>query len=93
MIKWQQLMWQRTTLLTEKAVQVATAKTYVCSDSVLCMGGISPDPVRAWTEKIDWFMESRPLRELDGIDGDRWSSSGQFSQDSRHCKSSLRFKR
>ena len=39
-INWQQLVWQWTTLLTDKAVQFATAKTYVFSDSVLCMGGI-----------------------------------------------------
>ena len=37
-IGWQQLTWQRTTLLTDKAVQFATAKTYVFSDSVLCVG-------------------------------------------------------
>ena len=48
-IDWQQLVWQRTTLLTDKAVQLATAKTCVLSDSVLCMGGISPDSVK---EKI-----------------------------------------
>ena len=51
-IVWQLLMWQRTTLLTDKAFQFATAETYVFSDSVLCMGG--PDPVRAWKEKINW---------------------------------------
>ena len=58
-IDWQQQMWQRTTLLTDKAVQFATAKTFVFSDSVLCLGGISPAPVRAWKDKINWFMESR----------------------------------
>ena len=75
-IDWKQLMWQRTTLLTDRAVQFATAKTFVFSDSVLCMGGISPDPVKAWKEKIDWFMHSST--------GSRWSSSGRFSQDSLH---------
>ena len=63
-------MWQRTTLLTDKAVQFATAKTYVFSDSVSCMGGISSDPVKAWKEKIDWFMNSRQCREWDRIDGE-----------------------
>ena len=47
-IDWQQLVWQRTTLLTDKAVHFATAKTYVISDSVLYTGGISPEPVKAW---------------------------------------------
>ena len=34
------------------------------------MGGISQDPVRAWNEKSNWFMESRPFRQLDRIDGE-----------------------
>ena len=40
MINWQQT-WQRTTSLTDKAVQLSTAKTHVFSDSVLCMGNLS----------------------------------------------------
>ena len=31
---WQQLMWRETTLITDRAVQFAAAKTYVFSDSV-----------------------------------------------------------
>ena len=76
-IERQQQMWQRTTLLTDKAVQFATAKTLVFSESVLCLGGISPDPVRAWKDKINWFMESHSFKELDRIGGSRWSSSGK----------------
>ena len=63
MINWQQLMWQRTTSLTDKAVQFATAKTEVFSDSVSCS-----NPVKAWKEMIDWFMNSRHYRKLDRID-------------------------
>ena len=69
-INWQQLMWQRTTLLTDKTVQFATAKTYVFSDSVLCMVGICSNQVKAWKQKIDWFMNSRQYRGLDRIDGE-----------------------
>ena len=69
-IDWQQFVWQRTILLTDKAVQFATAKTYVFSKSVLCMGGISSDPVKAWKERTDWFTDSRQYRELDRIDGE-----------------------
>ena len=83
MIVWQQLVWQRTTLLTDKAEQFANAKTYVFSDSVLCMGGISPDHVSAWKEKINWFMESRQFWELDRIDGEPmefwWKISSGFT--------------
>ena len=70
MINWQQLMWQRTTLLTDNAVQFAIAKTYVFFGSVLCMGGINTNPVKAWKEKINWFMNSRQYRESDRIDGE-----------------------
>ena len=38
-------MWRETTLLTDRAVQYTIAKTYVFSDSVLCLGGISLEPV------------------------------------------------
>ena len=69
-IDWQQLMWRETTLLTDKAVQFATEKNRVFSDSVLCLGGISQEPVEAWESKIKWFIESRHFRELDRIDGE-----------------------
>ena len=46
-----------------------TSKTYVFFDSVLCLGGISPEPVQAWKDKIKWYLETRYLKELDQIDG------------------------
>ena len=49
---------------------VCDSKTYVFSDSVLCMERISPDPVIAWKEKIDEFQNSRQYREVDRIDGE-----------------------
>ena len=58
-------------MLTDKTVQFATAKTYVLSDLALCMGegrGISPERVKAWKEKIDWFLNSRQYKELDRVD-------------------------
>ena len=64
-IDWQQSSWKRTTLLTDRAVRLSTAKTLVFSDSVLCTGRISENPVSAWKEKIDWFMNSSQCRELD----------------------------
>ena len=70
-IDWQQRMWRETTLLTDRVVQLATAKTYVFSDSVLCLGGISTEPVRAWESKIQWFLKTRYLNDLDRIDGEQ----------------------
>ena len=44
-IDWTQPMWRATTLLCDKAVEITNAKTYVFSDSVLCLGYISDQPV------------------------------------------------
>ena len=80
-INWQQLLWQRTTLLTDKAFQFATGKTYAFSDSVLCMGGISSNPVNAWKGKFDLTGLRIHVNTKNWIEstGSRWSSSGQFS--------------
>ena len=91
-INWQQHMWQRTTLLADEAVQLTTAKTYIFCDSVLCMGKVSDNPVKAWKEKIGWFLNSRQYRELDRIDGKPMEVKWKFSQDSLHCRSSSSFK-
>ena len=69
---------RETTLLTEEAVQFATAKTFVFSDSVLCLRGISPEPVGAWESKIRWFMESRYFRVLGRIDGEPMEFEWKF---------------
>ena len=44
-IYWQQPMWRETTL-----------KTYVFSDSVLCLGGISDEQVKVWESRIKCFF-------------------------------------
>ena len=49
---WRQPMWTETTLLTDRAVEFATAKTDVFSDSVLCLGGTSTEPVKAWKARL-----------------------------------------
>ena len=43
------------------------------SDSVLCLGGRIeeyPQSVKSWTDKLEWFTQSTPQRELDRIDGE-----------------------
>ena len=65
LIDWQDESCKRTTLLTNRAVQLSTAKVYVFPDLVLCMGRISENPVSAWKEIIDWFMNSSQCLELD----------------------------
>ena len=56
--------------MTDRAIQFATAKTYVFADSVLCVEGISTEPVKAWESRISRFLEKRYLRDLDRIDGE-----------------------
>ena len=64
------------------------------------MGGISSDPVRAWKEKINWFMNSRQYRKFDRIDGEsittlqilaeirlRWNVNLSNSMDLSSCQS------
>ena len=69
-INWQQSFWKRTTLLTDRAVELSTAKTYGFSDSVLCMRRILDSPVSAWKKKNNWFMNLFQCRELDRIDAE-----------------------
>ena len=47
------------------------SKTYVFSDSVLCLGGICTVPVQAWKDKTERYLETRYLKELDRIDGEQ----------------------
>ena len=57
--------WRKTPMLTERAVQISTAKVQVFSDSVLCLGKMNPHP-----ESIEWFTGTPQYRELDRIDGE-----------------------
>ena len=66
----EQPMWKATTLQCDKVVEITNAKTYVFSDSVLCLGGISDRPVEAWENRIKWHLETCYLRDLNRIDGE-----------------------
>ena len=68
-------MLKRTT--ADRAVQLSTAKPSVLSNSVLCMGRISENPVSASKEEIDWFTNSSQCRELDRIDGEPMEFQGK----------------
>ena len=91
-IDWQQPMWRKTTLLTDRAVQFATANTYVFSGSVLCLEGISTEPVKAWERRIKSYLETRNLKDLNRIDGElmelEWKN---FPENSQHWEFSKRF--
>ena len=67
LIDWQENSWKRTTLLTERAVQLSTAKAYVFSDSVKYMGRISESPVSARKEKIENVEKGSNRRRADEV--------------------------
>ena len=49
-INWDQRTWREFSLLCDRAVRIMNSKTYVFSGSVLCLGGISPEPFQAWKD-------------------------------------------
>ena len=72
-INWHTHPWQRATLLSNKAVRLSTAKVFVFSDSVLCLGKMHQYPAStdAWKRwEGDWFTTTSQYRELDRIDGE-----------------------
>ena len=64
-IDWNQPVWRESSQLCDRAMRILKSETYVFSDSVQCLGGISTEPVQAWKDKIKWCLETRHLKELD----------------------------
>ena len=46
------------------------SNTYIFSDSVLCLGGTSSEPVQVRKDTSKWYLENRYPKELDRIDGE-----------------------
>ena len=42
----------------------------VFADSVLCLGSIIHQPVEAWKNKLQWYLENRYLKDRNRIDGE-----------------------
>ena len=61
--------WMWTSLLCEKAHRITNAKTYVFSDSVLCVGKMGDDLVATQKSKIKWYSDNNSFSELNRIDG------------------------
>ena len=58
-----------TSLLCSKAYQIVNAKTYVFSDSVLCVGRMRDDLIATWKSKIIWYSENKHFKEMIRVDG------------------------
>ena len=61
--------WISTSLLHSRAHQYSTAKDYVFSDSVLCLGKMGDRPIESGKEKIQWYSNENWFSELNQIDG------------------------
>ena len=59
-INWDQPMWRESSLLCDRAVRIMKSRTYVFSDSVLCLGGIGTAPVPGLNSS-DFFLVQRCL--------------------------------
>ena len=68
-INFKELTWMSTSLLCSKAYQITNAKTYVFSDSVLCVGKMGEDPFATWKSKIKWYSENNHFMDMNRIDG------------------------
>ena len=69
-IDYKEPTWRSTTRLCAKAIEITNVKTYVFSDSVQCLGGVSDQLVEAWKNEIKWCLETRYLTDLNRIDGE-----------------------
>ena len=54
--------WMSTSFLCSRAYQVTNAKTYVLSDSVLCVEKMGDDPIATWKRQIHWYSENNHLK-------------------------------
>ena len=85
-INWGDSAWKHLSLIGgEEVVSLTRAKVYVFSESVLCLGNMSENPLSniVWEDKLMWFKSSSQYRTLDTIDGEpmefEWNIFPQFT--------------
>ena len=69
-IDYEEPTWSARSLLCDKAFRITNAKTFVFADSVPCSGSMKADPIEAWKNKIEWYLENHSLKDLNRIDGE-----------------------
>ena len=69
LINFQDLRWVSTSLLHSRAYRYSTAKVYVFSDSVLCLGKMEENLVESSKKQIQWYSDNNYFSELNRIDG------------------------
>ena len=68
---WEDSSWKHFSLVSDdEVISLSHAKVYVFSDSVLCFGKMSKNPLSnvVWEDKLTWFKSSAQFRILDTID-------------------------
>ena len=88
-LEWGSHSWTRSTLFNDRAIQLTKAKVYVNSDSAWCLGGIctTGDAIEQWKGQVATFREeNHSFSELWEWMENQLNSSGNFSQDSQHCR-------
>ena len=68
-INFQGLGGYRQAYCTGRTYQHSTAKDYVISDSVLCLGKMGDNAVESWKRQIQWYSDNNYFNELNRIDG------------------------
>ena len=87
------LRWMSTSLLHSRTYQYSTAKAYVFSDYVLCLGRMLNDPFESWKKQIQWYLDTNYFSDLNRTDGQPMEFEWGISQDSPQWESSTRFSR
>ena len=86
LIDWNTLPWVRSTLSNDRAVELLTAKVYVFSDSVLCLGKIAEYrlPVTSWKDKFIVLNSLQNIVSWIVLTENQSCSSGKISQGAQH---------
>ena len=72
-IPWEKHSWKYLSLIgDETIINLARAKVYVFSDSVLCLGRVHqyPKSNEAWKDRIGWITTDQSYRDFDGTSGE-----------------------
>ena len=72
-LPWEKHSWKYLSLIgDETIINLQSAKVYVFSDSVLCLGRVHQHPKsnEAWKDRIGWITTDQSYRDCDGISGE-----------------------
>ena len=92
-VVYQKNSWTQLSLINDPVViGLQSAKVYVFSDSVLCLGKVlqHPECNEAWKNRVAGVRAERSYRDYDAINGESTEFEWNISQDSQRCSSVTR---